>query len=190
MRKRFVPSVVVLTGLCWGLFVTAGCSGAVSAPDGDAPGVRSLALRAQPIEPPEPPDPPEPAGNGSPDGSGAGEPPTTSATDPGGEGPRSCLCIAVFNPPRECPPGLYFCNEKGSCFCDGSSVSEGEEASSFVQVQSGAGTRAARAAAVALPVTQDPLGCICGFGTATVPSGDCLDQNWYCNISGLCRCAL
>jgi len=123
--------------------------------------------------------------------------------DPDPDGPfdgmeMRCLCIPI--PESEgCVQSQFFCNASGSCFCDGdasgpvSSLTAGLAQRLGAKAPVSPSPRSSAALAdLELGLSAEPPpppGCICGFGTASVPSGNCAEEDWYCNRSGVCRCS-
>jgi hypothetical protein len=106
------------------------------------------------------------------------EPTSTDTPDrPAGD------CGPLIPPPQGgCARTAWFCNAAGDCGCHEELVS----APGPVVV-----ARPAPAAAAPGAGTESqpqPPGSSCAGASVSAPQGECLVVNWFCNLSGLCRC--
>ncbi|HEU4578596.1 MAG TPA: hypothetical protein VFS67_10095 [Polyangiaceae bacterium] len=111
---------------------------------------------------------------------------------------QRCVCISF--PCTTCEVGSLFCNDQGDCFCDPSVALESTARSVAPRNRCVDRNLAADVGAIATLARaphgssdedelrrQEP-GCSCAGGSASSVAADCPEENWYCNLSGVCRC--
>jgi hypothetical protein len=99
---------------------------------------------------------------------------TTAVTPDGGPARDSSDCNCIAFPAAgadSCPASDLFCNSQGLCNCDAAAAA------------------AAPGQAPAVSPRRKDDHCSCAGGSASPPQGGCAAQDWFCNRSGVCRCA-